>query len=280
MRSAINLILFLAFLGVFGAYVYKTSFAPTIVTADANSVSIEESVDTDGNRLVTKQDIENIVKEYLLNNPEIIVTVAEKLQKKKLAETNKKANDFLKQNMSTIAKQGEPPFLGDLNGDVVVVLFYDYNCTYCKQAHAQILEVLKKDSKAKFVLRPIPILGGTSMYAAKVSLALNKISPDKFALLHDQMMQMKPVTEESVRMMVEKNGLDYAIVENEINSFSIKTLINKNFELAKNLGVKGAPSQVINGNFVPGMIDAEKYHSAFKEIRKAASEKPEAQPSE
>lgn len=268
MRKALNTFLLFVFVTVFALFVYRSSFQPEIVRTSANSTAVEKDVDKDNN-IVSKDEIEKIVKEYLVNNPNLLYEILDEIQERKIDESNQKSSEFLKDNVTEINSSGEPPFIGNSESDITVVLFFDYNCSYCKQAHKHMQEVISSDDNVKFVLRPIPILGGTSLYAAKVALALHKISPDNFEKLHDEMMEMKPVSEEAVKQMVAKYEIDYKIVENEINSFSIKNLINNNFDLAKNLGLKGAPSQVINGTFVPGMIEAEKYRYIFQAVRQS-----------
>ena len=274
MRKLLNSTLLFIFIVLLLAFIYKVSFAPEAfrVSADDSGdvqVTTYKTMDEDGKISISKKEIENIVKEYLINNPEIMVTVAEELQRKKVEELSKKADDYIKDNIDDVADEGNPPVFGNEKGDITVVLFYDYNCSYCKQANIQINKVLEEDTNVEFVMRPIPILGGSSMYAAKVALALSKISPEKFHDIHNDMMKMRPINEESIKAMITKYEIDYAILENEINSFSIQKLINSNLELAKNIGLKGAPSQIINGNFIAGMLESDKYHLIFKEIRKA-----------
>ncbi len=271
MRKLLNSTLLFIFIVLLFAFIYKVSFAPEAfrISTDDSKYVTTKTVDEDGKVMISKQEIESIVKEYLINNPEIMVTVAEELQRRKIEESSKKADDYIKENIEDVADEGNPPVFGNEKGDITVVLFYDYNCSYCKQANIEINKVLKEDPNVEFVMRPIPILGGSSMYSAKVALALSKISPENFHDIHNDMMKMRPVNQESIKAMVKKYEIDYAILENEINSFSIQKLINNNLELAKNIGLKGAPSQIINGNFIAGMLESDKYHLIFKEIRKA-----------
>ncbi len=222
---------------------------------------------------MSKDNVENIVKEYLIENPDLIVSALENLQKKKLEESSVQANKYLKENLFDIENAGTPPSVGAADSDINTVLFYDYNCNYCKQAHQEIKKVIKDDSKVKFILRPIPILGEESLYAAQVAISLAKISPQNFEQMHDMMMDMKPVNEASVKEMLMKFDIEYKLLENEINSFAVKSAIDKNFDFAKNIGLKGAPSQIIKGNFVHGMIDADKYKMIFSEIRKMGNDK-------
>lgn len=270
MKSIFSKLVFLVFIVTFAVFVYRANFSPTIIKTSASSTAIAKDIDKARNNDISKEEVGKIVKEYLLDNPDILYDILEELQRRKSEEQNQKSSEFLKDNVSRIASTGEPPFIGSsTEADITVVLFFDYNCSYCKQAHKHIKKVLEEDKKVKFVLRPMPILGEQSVYIAKVALSVNKIAPDKFSDIHDKFMEMKSLSEDSVKSVLQEHGIDYKTVENEMNSFAIKSLINKNYDLAKNIGIKGAPSQVINGTFVPGFLEADKYHYIFKAIRNA-----------
>jgi protein-disulfide isomerase len=189
-----------------------------------------------------------------------------------MEDSNKQTTNYLLENKSTVEEEGSPPVLGNKDGDITIVVFYDYNCSFCKQANQITNELLANDPKIQVILRPLPILGGTSMYATQIALAAHKISEEKFHLIHNEMMKMKPITEEGLKALLLAHDIDYKIVDNEINSFSIKQLIAKNFELAKSLGIKGAPSYVVNGIFIPGLIDKEKFSSIILELRQIAAQ--------
>ena len=81
------------------------------------------------------------------------------------------------------------------------------------------------------------------------------------------LMKMQIINEDSIKELVSKYDIDYALVDNEVNSYSIKQSITKNFELAKGLGIQGAPSYIINGNFVPGLIPVEKFKTIILQLR-------------
>jgi protein-disulfide isomerase len=105
------------------------------------------------------------------------------------------------------------------------------------------------------------------MYAAKVALSVYKISAEKFPLIHDDLMKIQHLNEDNIKELLKKHKIDYALVENEINSYDIKQLINHNFELAQHLGIRGAPSYIINGFLVPGLIDIEKFNLIIKQLQ-------------
>lgn len=270
MQKIFNTILVLVFLGLVSLFVYKTLSNPQVVKVSVDSSS-EETVNS--NAGFNEEQIKNIVKDYIINNPEVIIQAVENIQKKKFEESNQQSSTYLKDNLQVIEESNEPPVLGNSSGAFKLVMFFDYNCSYCKKAHEYNQEITQHDSTIKLILRPLPILGEVSMYAAKVALAVHKISVEKFPLIHDGLMKTQSLSEATIKELLQKHEIDYALVENEINSYDIKQLVNHNFELAKNLGIKGAPSYIINGYFVPGLIDTEKFNLIMKQIKPEDSTK-------
>ena len=256
-------------------FAYKILRKPEIVQTSLNNTQTdEEKVDQRvlNEPKLSEEELNTKIHDYILNHPEVLVESLEAMQRKKIEESNKQTVDYLLQNKSNIENDGLPPVFGNKGGDITVVVFYDYNCSFCKQANLITNEILESDTGVKIILRPLPILGGTSMYAAKVALAVHKISEEKFPLIHNEMMKMKPITEEGIKALLVANQIDYQIVENEINSFAIKELVAKNFDLAKNLGIKGAPSYVVNSIFIPGLVDKERFTSIIGELRQIAEQ--------
>lgn len=272
MQKIFNTLLLIIFLVLVALFAYKTLKNPEVAKAPVEKIHVTEPlknpVDRDKNdEIDSSEEFDKKIHDYIINHPEVLVESIEGMQKKKVEESDKQATDYLLQNKSAIEEDGTPPILGNKDGDITIVVFYDYNCSYCKQANEFTNEIIQKDPGVKIILRPIPILGGTSMYASKVALAVHKISEEKFWDIHNQIIKMKPITEEAVKELLIKSNIDYAVVENELNSFSVKQLIAKNFDIAKGLGIKGAPSYVVNGIFIPGMIDVEKFTTIIAELR-------------
>jgi protein-disulfide isomerase len=267
-------LLILTFTALVLLFTYKTFVNPEIVKADIKNIVTEQS-EQEKNDQSAKDEEEKMAKEfdakiknYILNHPEDIVKSLEGLQQKKIIESSKKSEHYLKDNRAMIETEGIAPMIGSYDADVTIVMFYDYNCSYCKRGSEALEQVMETDKRIKVILRPIPILGGTSLYVAKVSLAVHKIAPEKFQTIHRELMQLNaPITEASAKDLIAKHDIDYAMVENEINSYSIRELINKNLDFAQNIDLKGAPSYVINGQFFPGLLDANRLKSIITSMR-------------
>ncbi|RTK92222.1 MAG: DsbA family protein [Rickettsiales bacterium] len=264
-QKIFNLILALAFLSLVILFSYKEMNKPEILTTTLNKNNANTEQHSEKN--LSKEEVNNIIKDYIINNPEIIVESLEGLHNKKNNESIQKAAEYLKENKQKIESEDNPPMIGNPDGDITMVVFYDYNCSFCKKASDIENEILQIDRGVKIILRPIPILDDSSMYAAKVILAVQRINNESLQAIHNELMKLKIINEEQVKPILAKYNIDYAIVENEINSYGIKQLISKNFEFAKEIGIKGTPSCVINGKFIPGLISLDKLKNIIIQIR-------------
>ena len=274
-QKLLNFALALIFIILVILFAYKMTLTPDAVSVPVRASSTEATAEKkDAADTVAKDDIQQMIKDYIMNNPEVIVQSLESLHNKKLDESTRKTTDYLQENKAQIEEAESPPVLGNPNGDIVVVAFYDYNCSFCKKANDYENEIIASDPGVKVVLRPIPILGGTSTYAAKIAIAVQRVSSNNFLNVHNELMQMKEISEENVKIMLAKYGINYSLIENEVNSYSVRQIIAKNFDLAKELGVKETPSYVINGNFAPGLIPTEKFKSIIVQLRASAEEAP------
>ena len=260
-KKNIKYILYISLISIISIFLYKNYISKKTVI-----INDDFSIDKDSSNF-TKNDIEHIIKDYILNNPNLIIESLEIIKKKKLSEAANKSTEFLKKNKDLLIVEGYPPILGNDKADISIIIFYDYNCSFCKKANIVINKLLKNDNNIKIILRPIAILGDTSMYAAKVSLALNKINKKLFHEMHNDLISLKSINPKSVKQLLKKYKIDYAIVENELNSYSMQKLIAKNFELAGKLGIKGAPSYIINEFFIPGFIDFDQFQKIIMQIR-------------
>lgn len=267
MNKIFNIIIVCLFASLAALLIYKTVKEPPHYNASLNSKAVIKSSDTDASGTMSKESLEKAIQEYILAHPESIIASLEGLQKKKYDEISKKASEYLKTNLSEIQEFGIPPVIGNPSGDVTIVLFYDYKCSFCKKASQVLTELVSMDKNVKIVLRPIAVLGEESDYATKVALAVNKISEEKFVNIHNKLMEIDRITGDKVKTLLSDNYIDYGMFENEMNSYSLKQSMHKNAEFTKHLGMKGAPSYVVGSNFFSGLLDLDKIVSLIAEAR-------------
>ena len=218
---------------------------------------------------LTREQIEQIVREYLINNPEIIVEAIEALEQRQKQATQAGQKDALAAQQEQLYRDPDAPVLGNPAGDVTVVEFFDYRCPYCKQVAPSLAQLLKEDGKVRLVLKEFPILGPASVVAARAALAAH--AQGKYAAMHAALLD-HPGTfdEEVVTRIASKAGLDTARLKQDMAKPEITAMIERNKELAQALSLTGTPAFIVGNTVVPGAVDLETLKLLVAETRKRA----------
>jgi protein-disulfide isomerase len=213
-----------------------------------------------------KQAIERIVREYLIQNPEVLVEAMQALEAKEKVQAAEAQKSALTTNRDALEKQG--PVGGNPNGDVTLVEFFDYNCGYCKHTHPERVEAVKKDGKVRVIYKEFPILAPSSIEAAKAALAANR--QGKYEAFHSALMKHEGrLDSDAIRQTAKDVGLDIKKLEADIGDPAIQAEIDANIALARELGIRGTPGFVVGDTLIPGAIEAEQFTDYFKAARTA-----------
>jgi len=205
-------------------------------------------------------DIEAIVRNYLIAHPEVLEEAMNELSKRQTAAEQKKHEASVTQNADTIFNSPRGVVLGNKDGDVTFVEFFDYNCGYCKRAMADMLDLMKNDPKLKVVLKEFPVLSEGSVDAAKVAVAVRMQDPSgkKYLDFHQKLLGGRGPADKARALAAAKDaGLDTARIEKDIASPEVKATIEENFKLAEDMGMNGTPSYVIGKQVVIGAVGLE-----------------------
>jgi protein-disulfide isomerase len=208
-----------------------------------------------------RRDIERIVKEYLLSNPELLQDVMSELEKRQATAEAEKHRASVKEHSATLFTSPRQVTLGNPQGDVTVVEFFDYNCGYCKRAMNDMLELLKNDGKLKFVLKEFPVLGEGSIQAAQVAAAvrMQDKSGKKYLEFHQKLLGGRGQVDRTRALAAAKDvGLDMARLEKDMASDEVKATLEESFKLADALGLNGTPSYVVGTDVIVGAVGFEK----------------------
>jgi protein-disulfide isomerase len=203
-------------------------------------------------------EIERIIKDYLLKHPELLQEVMTELEKRQTAADAEKHRAGVKEHATTIFNSPRQVTLGNLQGDVTVVEFFDYNCGYCKRAMTDMLDLLKSDGKVKFVLKEFPVLGEGSMQAAQVAVAVrmqDKTGGKKYLEFHQKLLGSRGSIDRARAMAAAKEaGLDVARIEKDLASDEVKATLEESYKIAEALGLNGTPSYVVGSDVVVGAV--------------------------
>lgn len=204
-----------------------------------------------------RREIERIVKDYLLSNPELLQDVMNELEKRQASAEAEKHRASVKEHGTQLFSSPRQVTLGNPQGDVTVVEFFDYNCSYCKRAMNDMLELLKSDDKLKFVLKEFPVLGEGSIQAAQVAAAvrMQDKSGKKYLEFHQKLLGGRGQADRARALAAAKDaGLDMARLEKDMASEEVKATIEESFKLADALGLNGTPSYVVGTDVVVGAV--------------------------
>ena len=202
-------------------------------------------------------EIEQIVREYLLAHPQLLEEVMTELERIKTQAEAEKHRMAVKDNAVTIFSSPRQVNLGNPQGDVTMVEFFDYNCGYCKRAMSDMLDLLKTDGKLKVVLKEFPVLGEGSMQAAQVAVAvrMQDKTGKKYLDFHQKLLSGRGPADKARALAVAKEvGLDMRQLEKDMASDEVKATLEESFKLAEAMGLNGTPSYVVGPNVVIGAV--------------------------
>ncbi|MDF0520251.1 DsbA family protein [Bradyrhizobium yuanmingense] len=207
-----------------------------------------------------RTEIEKIIKNYLVSHPEVLEEAMAELSKRQAAAETQKNQASIAQNAEAIFNSPRQVVLGNRDGDVTFVEFFDYNCGYCKRAMDDMLTIMKGDPKLKVVLKEFPVLSQGSVEAAQVGVAVRMQDPSgkKYLDFHQKLLSGRGAADKARAMQAAKEaGLDTARIEKDIASPEVRATLEENFKLAEAMGMNGTPSYVIGKQIVIGAVGVE-----------------------
>jgi protein-disulfide isomerase len=191
------------------------------------------------------KDIQNIVREYLVKNPEVIKESIEQLHRRE----EEKAAESRKGELGKLYSSASPYSTGA--GDVTMVEFFDYNCGFCKRAFTELLKLVESDKKLRVVFIEFPILSEESRLASKAAIAAAK--QDKYFDFHRALLTGPGhVNEEKIFSAASSVGLNVDQLKKDMNAPEVDAIIEANLQLGTTMGVQGTPAFFVGDQIVPG----------------------------
>lgn len=188
--------------------------------------------------------IQKIVHDYLVSNPQVLVEVANALQSQQMAQQNAQAMKALPANAKQLFYDTSSPVAGNPDGNVTVVEFFDYQCPHCKNVAPEINKLISSDNNVRVVFKQLPIFGANSEFAARAALAANQ--QGKFLEFHNGLMDAQSaLNHETILNIASNAGLDIQKLQNAMNSDLITQELKTNFKLANAFNFPGTPAFVI-----------------------------------
>lgn len=265
-----------------------TAAASTSVTPDASATStqptpaaVTATVATPGSELASSssfsaqqiQDIQKIVHDYLINNPQVLVEASQALQKQTEQQEQQYAQDAIQKNVQGLFNNPASPVAGNTNGDVTLVEFFDYQCGHCKEMNSIIEKIIKSNSNLRVVFKELPIFGDDSQFAAKAALA--SVKQNKYLAFHNALLAAdNPLNKDRVFAVAKSVGLNVAQLKKDMNNAAIQTQLRDNFKLAQALRLIGTPTFVLGNKalnqfrYIPGATTQENMQTMINDLAK------------
>ena len=213
-----------------------------------------------------KTELEKLVHDYLLEHPEILRDMANKLEANDKVAAATARNSVLSSQAKDIFHKPIDAVVGNPNGDVTVVEFMDYNCSWCKKSVKEMQALVGSDKKVRVVMKEFPIFGEGSEYAARAALA--SVEQGKYWQLHQALFASEgKVTAEVVDQIAGEQGIDVAKMKVDMKAPEIDAAVKANQAIAQSLALTGTPAFIVDDKLVPGYTELANLQAMLAQTR-------------
>ena len=207
-----------------------------------------------------------LVLEIIRDNPEVVTQAVSILQERARVQQAQEAQEALATYHDALFNQPNGPVLGNPDGDITIVEFFDYNCGHCRRSSRVIHRLLEEDSQVRVVLREWPILGEGSQFAARASLAAQQ--QNQYQAFHWALMDLPgQATEASVISTAKTLGLDVKQLRRDMVAPEVGAHLALSDQLARALNITGTPAFVVGNTLVPGSVSLEHLQDLIQQSR-------------
>ena len=205
------------------------------------------------------------VEEALNAKPEMIIQAMQNYEEKQREEALKKAQELLEQSEEELTKNPNDGFLGNPDGEIVLVEFFDFSCGYCHRIYPVLKNVVAKNSDLKLVVKPLTFLSPMSKYAAKAALAAKE--QGKFAEVYSAVFEISgPLTEAKIDEAAVKAGVDLEKLKVDMESEKVNKTLEETSNLASKIQVNGVPSLILDNKLIQ-TLDESVLQDAINQAR-------------
>jgi len=217
-----------------------------------------------------QQAVEQVVEQYLRTHPEVIEQSLRILQAQRQTEERERTRQVIATKQAELLNDPNSPVSGNLDGDVTVVEFFDYRCGYCKRVAGTVTQLQQDDPNVRVVYKDYPILGEASELASRAALA-SKVQGKHLAFHEALLASKQELTQESILNIAAEVGLDTEQLSKDMQAPTIQAIIERNRELARELGINGTPGFIVGTELAPGALDLEDLKNLIRQVRQEKS---------
>ena len=209
------------------------------------------------------------VRAYLLEHPEVLIEAMDVLKvREEQAAVDRDAAILLAKSDAIFANPNDWVG-GNPQGDITLVEFMDYRCSYCRKAHSEVAELIKTDGNIRFVVKEYPILGEASLTASQFAIAVRMLHGDAaYEATHNALMTMRGEPDlETLKRLAGDQGLDADPILAKMTSAEVRSVIDDNHALAAAMDISGTPTFVLKDVMLRGYVPLEGMREVVKDAR-------------
>ena len=217
-----------------------------------------------------KQELGVFIRDYLVNNPDVLKEAIQALDKRDKATAEAEQQKVVASEAGPLFSSKYQATIGNPKGNATLVEFFDYNCHFCKGALPDVTKLMKDDPNLKIVLKDFPVLGPGSVEAAKVaSAARNQLPGDKFWAFHSKLLASHgPVGKAEALAVAKELGLDMDKLAKDMESPEVKAELEEVMQLADALQINGTPTFVVGQDLVVGAVGYDQLKEKIDAVHK------------
>lgn len=204
---------------------------------------------------LTSEKINDQIRQYILSHPEVIIESIEIMHQKQQQQEQEYLANAISEQLKILHDTHNLPMVGNTHGDIIITIFYDYNCKYCKLLNNVVNKLIVENEDIKIIWVPLTILGGLSEHAAKIALAVYEVDPSKFHIFHNKIMSLTKVTLQDIENILVEAEIDVDKVNNLTNSHNIQNILSMINNIASKCNLNGVPLTVIGNRVYTGLVD-------------------------
>lgn len=203
-------------------------------------------------------EVGRIVEAYLLEHPDILPRAMERLEANRAAEA-------IRPIRAQLTRAFSGAWAGNPDGDVTLVVFTDYACTFCRASMNDIERLLREDRNLKIVYREFPILSPESEAAAR--LALVAAQRGRYQPMHRALFMANQPDSDGRAAAASQVGVTADAAA--LNAGTISAELDSNRSFARALGINGTPTWIVGDRLMTGAVGYQALRQAIAEARSA-----------
>ncbi len=249
---------------LFRAATFGMAFAGLALAAPAQAFDITDMSETE------RSTLRDEIRAYLLDNPEVIMEAVAILEQRQADAQAMGDVEMVRANSEALLNDGYSWVGGNPDGDITLIEFTDYRCSFCRRAHPEVEQLLESDGNIRFILKEFPILGEESVLSSRFAIAVKQIAgDDAYKAAHDMLISYRGnITPEALERMAGELDLDAAAITAQMTSDEVTQVIAANHALAGRLQISGTPTFVLQDQLLRGYMPLADMQRLVAEARK------------